>query len=580
MGCELVQEKSTVKYGMILLACILLLALSLRIIGVWFGLPYQYHIDEYLQIERALAVGTGDLNPHMFHYPGHFHLYTFTFLFGLIYGVERLLGIVTCPMEFGAQYWSDPTPFYLVARIHNAFYGVVTVFVLFLLSRRLFKNKKAVYLSTFTLAVSYLHVAHSHYATVDIPQTFFLLLATYFSIRIFQEGSLRNYIFAGIACGIGISVRYPNVFCAVAIFLAHLFSSRRAESKWYRWIFERRIIMAAAICVLAFALTAPYVLIDFEATMADLKFEMHRAGKVSAISQFSGPPIFYSFILLFSHGTGWVLGPLGFYGVFTLLKERWKIGLILLVFPVLYLGLGLARSHSQFPRHVLPLIPVWIIFVIAGTFSVYAKLAKNKTMVSRVLVKGFTVVVGLSVIAMLAQSITFSWVVSRKDTRTMAKEWIEENIPAESNIAVEFYHYCPQFEDRRGQIKANVHQSARGGREDWKKQKASEVLKTFEPNSDYRVVYLYSLEGTLKERIENSGADYLVLSSENFGRYFTAFANKHFREKKRRLEYEEIMSELKLIKTFPACKPDVLPKGEFKHSPEIRIYQVPDKKAL
>src|SRR3989344_5891622 len=42
---------------------------KLRIWGLNFGLPYQFHQDEPIVVNHALAYGAGDLNPHFFIIP-------------------------------------------------------------------------------------------------------------------------------------------------------------------------------------------------------------------------------------------------------------------------------------------------------------------------------------------------------------------------------------------------------------------------------------------------------------------------------------------------------------------------------
>jgi len=53
-----------------LLIGVTLLAISLRIWGINFGLPYLYHPDEPVGVRIAQRMfKTGDLNPHFYHWP-------------------------------------------------------------------------------------------------------------------------------------------------------------------------------------------------------------------------------------------------------------------------------------------------------------------------------------------------------------------------------------------------------------------------------------------------------------------------------------------------------------------------------
>src|SRR5437016_4115510 len=60
------------RYSVLILGGTLLLGLALRLVGLDFGLPLQLHPDEHTQVDAALRILGGDLNPHFFRYPGFF----------------------------------------------------------------------------------------------------------------------------------------------------------------------------------------------------------------------------------------------------------------------------------------------------------------------------------------------------------------------------------------------------------------------------------------------------------------------------------------------------------------------------
>ncbi|MFT7695823.1 MAG: hypothetical protein ACI8P2_004459, partial [Candidatus Latescibacterota bacterium] len=72
------------------LSVILLLGLWLRLWGLDFGLPNIYcRPDETILVHRALAIASGDLNPHFFNYPS-FQFY----LLAIVYGIYFVLGYI------------------------------------------------------------------------------------------------------------------------------------------------------------------------------------------------------------------------------------------------------------------------------------------------------------------------------------------------------------------------------------------------------------------------------------------------------------------------------------------------------
>ena len=64
------------------LLSVLLLAAALRLWGLLHDLPFSYFGDELHFMRRAMAIGTGDLNPHWFHKPA-FLMYVLAFCYGL-----------------------------------------------------------------------------------------------------------------------------------------------------------------------------------------------------------------------------------------------------------------------------------------------------------------------------------------------------------------------------------------------------------------------------------------------------------------------------------------------------------------
>ena len=78
------------------MATILLIALGIRLFGINHGLPYGYQIDEKFVINHAIGFGTGDFNPHAFHWPGPSLMY-------LIF-----LNTVYCLLQDGYLVFSNP----------------------------------------------------------------------------------------------------------------------------------------------------------------------------------------------------------------------------------------------------------------------------------------------------------------------------------------------------------------------------------------------------------------------------------------------------------------------------------------
>ena len=78
------------------------------------------------------------------------------------------------------------------ARLTSAFFGSLTIGMLYLVSSRLFEGRIALY-STLILPATFLHFQISRWATTDIVMSFFILLALYYFVRSYQSGFKGNF---------------------------------------------------------------------------------------------------------------------------------------------------------------------------------------------------------------------------------------------------------------------------------------------------------------------------------------------------------------------------------------------------
>ena len=72
------------------------------------------------------------------------------------------------------------------ARLTSAFFGCITIGLLYLVCSRLFEGRVALY-SVLILPATFMHFQISRWATTDIVMSFFILLALYFFIRLYKS---------------------------------------------------------------------------------------------------------------------------------------------------------------------------------------------------------------------------------------------------------------------------------------------------------------------------------------------------------------------------------------------------------
>lgn len=118
-------------------------------------------------------------------------------------------------------------------RLPSAIFGVLSVYILYLIGRRLFSENVGL-LAAASLAVTVNHVYISRIGLQESYAIFFMLLATHFFLKsLTNAGGMRAntenssaFIWTGVALGLGFLTKY-NTFIMVPIFLVYLLIYRR-----------------------------------------------------------------------------------------------------------------------------------------------------------------------------------------------------------------------------------------------------------------------------------------------------------------------------------------------------------------
>ena len=396
------------------LAAILLIGLALRFLGLSFGLPNVHcRPDESTLVHRALAIGAGDPNPHFFNYPS-LHFYLLAAFYGAYYVAGYMAGVFANVTAFEAEFLADPSTFYLIGRGVGALMGVGSVWVLYGLGARLGGRSTGLVGALF-LSCSFLHVRDSHFLTVDIPATFYLLVSLLFSLRYMEGKVARDLLVSAIFLGLSASTKYNLGLFAGAVFIA-------AHERNEPWLERgRRLFWVVGSMAVAFVAGSPYVLLDFAAFWRDLSYEqLHFARGHEAEL---GRGWWYHLGFTFPLGLGWPLFTAALLG---LGRWAWRprgLEWPLLVGVVVYYAVA-GSGKVVFMRYMLPLIPLLCVAA-AGLVAVVGRSRR-----------------GIAVLALLVVAPTAwsSWrhseLLAKTDTRVLAARWIEERVPAGSRIGL------------------------------------------------------------------------------------------------------------------------------------------------
>jgi len=443
----------------ITLLLILLSGFLVRIHGISFGEPFLYHIDEWKLVNRAGHL----LDIKNFYnsiflqtalYPPFF-IYILAFAFGIYGGLGLLFGSFSSLGAISDFYRSDPFVFHLIGRYISAFMGTATIFFTYLIGKEIF-NKKIGLLGALFLSFTFVHVRSSHYSTVDIPTTFFIAIAFLFVILIYKTGSLKYYLLTGVFCAIAIATKFTVGFIAITFFVAHFLRSNDENLSFKRSLLDKRLFYGISLLSLTFVILCPFLLVN-SGLFLDNTTKIASTVIKGRIGYYWGHG-FFSYITGdqwpgFSHfarnsfagGMGLHMTIFSIAGAFITGLRLSKKNLLFLSFPVIHF-IALSLMSYKAMRNMLPIMPFLVLMASAFIYFIIEKIPLLKKRFNQVLIM---ISIGC-VIPMIADSIVIGHGLKLQETRTLAKQWVESNIPAGAKIAVEskppqLYNTNPEF---------------------------------------------------------------------------------------------------------------------------------------
>jgi 4-amino-4-deoxy-L-arabinose transferase-like glycosyltransferase len=420
-----------------------LIALAFRLTGLGYGLPDHFHWDEPTIMNRAIRMAGGDLNPHFFYYPTLL-MYLLLFANGVLYAVGHVLGYYASSNAFAVSYLTDSTASYLVGRGLVAAMGAAAVLLAFVVGRR-FLSPAAGLIGALLLAVSPVHIGNSHFATNDVPMSFFALLAYVMLWQVYTRGSTRDYVLAGVVVGLGVSIKYLPVVLLVSLALAHVFRLWNETGTWRTGLRGfNRLVLAGVASFVAFAVTSPYVLLDWRSAIHDYAAQ-------SALSSAAGcQNCGLNFVPYLTQTLGWAIGWIPYLlAVAALLSLAWTRGerlrrfILLASFPIM-LFLLVGSERQPWPRWLVPIAPfaclaagavLWAVArrAVAALQSWRPSLGAPRAL----LFAAAGVLTLLAAVQPAIESARFDGSLLTTDPRTQTEAWFAANVPDGTTVAVQ-----------------------------------------------------------------------------------------------------------------------------------------------
>jgi 4-amino-4-deoxy-L-arabinose transferase-like glycosyltransferase len=404
---------------------ILILASSLRLYGLNWDQGHKLHPDERAIIMNVtnpdfhwprsagewqlIFTPQSPLNPHWFPY-GSFPLY-----------LLKLAGNLTANFDPAFATYDKIN---LLGRAMSALFDVGTVFLVFLIARRLTQKTPPALLAAFFYATAVLPIQLSHFYTVDIQLTFFVTLVLYLCLR-------HNYVLLGLATGLAFATKVSSLPILVPIFIS-FFPFFKQPRKLILNLGSWTLISCAT-----FVAVMPYAIIDFSTFYRQVKEQSAMTRDAFTFPytlQFVGnTPYLYPLKNIFLWGLGPVLATFAFAGVVYALYLAFRSRSLQLAILLVYLFVFFAIVGGfavGFIRYMAPIYPLFAIFAAIFVTHLFRFISQPKLKL---------VVTSILLLANSVWPASFMYIYTQPNPRVIATKWINHNIPPGTILAREHW---------------------------------------------------------------------------------------------------------------------------------------------
>jgi 4-amino-4-deoxy-L-arabinose transferase-like glycosyltransferase len=267
---------------------------------------------------------------------------------------------------------------------------------------------------------------------------------------VMRNGSRRDYLLSGIGIGLAAATKYTGGITLLCLLGAAACDGTGGAV----WQTLRRLGLALAFAVLAFVAANPYAVLDFSAFQAGVATQQSLAGGADPVklgtTAASGTAYY---IWTFTWGLGWAPSIAALGGAVLLLARRWlAMALVLLPAPIAFI-VYMGDQQRFFGRWLMPIFPIvallaaygavelvrWLLkrasaFQLGDSQADLPKLDARRRLTVLVAAGATTVVLlGQSVVSVVHNDV----VLSRPDTRNLARAWMVGHVPAGAKVVIE-----------------------------------------------------------------------------------------------------------------------------------------------
>jgi len=448
-------------------------AAALRIVGFWTGYPHAWS-DEFNFVHRALAVGTGDFAPQDFTRPA-FYIYLVCIEYGVFYLIGLLFDWWSSTEEFAMEYLNSTAYLVVLGRALCVVFSLATVLVVYRTGVRHF-GQIAGLIAAVWLGVNTGHVAMTQTLNADIASGFFAALGLYFLLNYIDTSKRSDLLKAAMAIGAGAATKYYPIVMLANVFIVVCFTQYRtlpAPLSWTEVLFSttRRFLLGFLAVIATFFVLTPFNFLhpDGMSLIADefnaVSNWIHaaltgteapaRPVELRAKSNHMDGLVHYFRLLFLPNSLGPILATMGCIATIVCLFSRDLRKVTIVIFPLLLISLSIInRPGFSDIRHQVPMFPHLAVAVGVVAAGLLQKSVRWRLPITLVLV---------GCLAWVAKDTAANslWK-ANTDARTLARNWILENIEPDSKILL--MNYTVRLLPNANSIEREMDEIATGAR--------------------------------------------------------------------------------------------------------------------
>lgn len=536
---------------------IFLLAFLFRIFAINWQLPYLYQTEEYKTVNYTLKMAAErSLNPKFFEYPS-LYLYFMLFVYGCTFFIGKILGYYISAEDFAIKFFKDPTAVYVIGRIFSAVFGSIVVVLSYIFGKKLYNRTTGLF-SAIIIAILPIWVVYSHFIKPEMASNCLVVLYAISLYRFHLYEKTKDLYLSCIFLGLATSMKYLSLPAGILLLVVFYYKRNKISVNF--------VLLSGLLIILSFIIGTPYSILDNKTFLKEI------LGIIKGPDGGLKRQLLYGFLTtlhnwIFMGNKTPVIGLICFAGIIKCMLTR-KFEDVLLI--SIFLVYTIVNMTHYFPAWGF-LFTAFPFYAVAGGRLIDELLQKNKIV---------AVVLILFLLLPFVESIIIDISFYLKDTRTIALEWIEKNVPQGSKILIDRYPNSPPLKMTKEQLEKLYKKAVELNH--YKKEYFYWQLKAYSSEDySYEIYEVYHPPheiSTIKAQVEEAqkvkelvnvicGIDELRKMGIKY--FIHNSYSKEIAKQNPELKnfYDKIENNTRLIKEF-------VPKTKLHPGPVIRIYEL------